>query len=113
MCILGYTGDQTHWAYCPPDAPYGTIDSYPWVCPKTASGDYRESAPYFSNANVIYKGFATGNAENDNAAYMTEERFHFRDAGTNCLDGKPDEKWMNFDADGTIGNDSYLINTAR
>ena len=35
---------------------------------------------------------------------MTEERFHFRDAGTNCLDGKPDEKWMNFDADGTIGN---------
>ena len=35
---------------------------------------------------------------------MREMRFEYRDAGTNCLDGKPDEKWMNFDPDGTIGN---------
>ena len=35
---------------------------------------------------------------------MREMRFEYRDAGTNCLDGKPDEKWMNFDSDGKIGN---------
>ena len=35
---------------------------------------------------------------------MTQQRFNFRDAGTNCLDGNPDDKWMNFDPDGTIGN---------
>ena len=35
---------------------------------------------------------------------MTEKRFEFRDAGSNCLDGFPDEKWMNFKPDGKIGN---------
>ena len=31
-------------------------------------------------------------------------RFEYRDAGSNCLNGKPDDKWMNFDPDGSIGN---------
>ena len=35
---------------------------------------------------------------------MTEKRFEFRDAGSNCLDGFPDEKWMNFEPGGKIGN---------
>ena len=35
---------------------------------------------------------------------MREMRFEYRDAGNNCLDGKPDEKWMNFDPEGKIGN---------
>ena len=47
---------------------------------------------------------ATGDSEHNNAGYMTEKRFEFRDAGSNCLDGFPDEKWMNFKPDGKIGN---------
>ena len=49
-------------------------------------------------------GFPTGDALNDNAKFVTEERFTSRDAGTNCLDGKPDAAWMNFESSGTIGN---------
>ena len=110
MCILGYTGTGTHFAFCPPDANYGTIDSYPWACPQLPDGGYRESAPYFSNPSVNYQGIATGDAEHNNAGYMIEERFAFRDAGSNCLDGNPDEKWMTklangeWDPEGTIGN---------
>ena len=47
---------------------------------------------------------ATGDLEHNNAGYMTDKRFEFRDAGSNCLDGFPDEKWMNFELDGEIGN---------
>ena len=35
---------------------------------------------------------------------MTEQRFISAAAGTNCLDGNPDEAWMNFEPSGTIGN---------
>ena len=35
---------------------------------------------------------------------MRDERFTTAHAGSNCLDGNPDEKWMNFDSEGTIGN---------
>ena len=64
----------------------------------------RGKVPYFSNQNVQIDGFATGDAENDNAEYMTAERFDSRDAGTNCLDGNPDDAWMNFQDSGQIGN---------
>ena len=49
-------------------------------------------------------GVASGSADENNAAYMTEERFNSAAAGTNCLDGNPDDAWMNFEATGTIGN---------
>ena len=96
---LGYEGDRTNWAFCPPDADWGTIDAYMWTC----SGN-RGKVPYFSNQNVKYNGIATGDAENDNAHYVIEQRFDSRDAGTNCLDGKPDDAWMNGEDGGQIGN---------
>ena len=64
----------------------------------------RGKVPYFSNPDIIYEGVPTGDDQNNNAKRMREMRFEYRDAGSNCLDGKPDEKWMNFDSDGTIGN---------
>ena len=70
-----------------------------WTC----SGN-RGKVPYFSNQNVEYNGIATGDAENDNAHYVIEQRFDSRDAGTNCLDGKPDDAWMNGEDGGQIGN---------
>ena len=64
----------------------------------------RGKVPYFSNQNVQIDGFATGDAENDNAIYMIDTRFDSRDAGTNCHDGNPDAAWMNFEDGGQIGN---------
>ena len=74
------------------------------MCPNGPNGHARQEAPYFSNPNVFHEGVPTGDSENNNAGYMTEKRFEFRDAGSNCLDGFPDEGWMNFEADGKIGN---------
>ena len=96
---LGYTGDRTNFAFCPPGGNFGTIDAYMWNC-----DGKRGKVPYFSNQNVKVDGFRTGDAKNDNAKFMTEERFKSRDAGTNCLDGKPDDAWMKFKDGGKIGN---------
>ena len=60
--------------------------------------------PYYSNPNVLIEGIATGTATENNARYMSEQRFKSAAAGTNCLDGNPDEAWMNFQPTGIIGN---------
>ena len=60
--------------------------------------------PYWSNPDVELEGAATGSEIANNAKFMTEERFISAAAGSNCLDGNPDDKWMNFDSEGTIGN---------
>ena len=104
MSFSGYSGTRTNFAFCPPGANYGTLDSYPWDCEPGPNGETRGKVPYFSNPDIIYEGVPTGDDQNNNAKRMREMRFEYRDAGTNCLDGKPDEKWMNFDSDGTIGN---------
>ena len=35
---------------------------------------------------------------------MTENAHKSAAFGTNCLDGNPDDAWMNFEPDGVIGN---------
>ena len=60
--------------------------------------------PYYSNPNVLVDGIATGTETENNARYMSEQRFKSAAAGTNCLDGNPDEAWMNFQPTGIIGN---------
>ena len=97
-------GKRTNFAFCPPRGNYGTICAYQWTCPNGPNGQPRKRAPYFSNPKVSYEGVPTGDAKNNNAAYMTSERFSHRDDGNNCFDGKPDYKWMNFKDNGKIGN---------
>ena len=96
---LGYTGDRTNFAFCPPGGNFGTIDAYMWTCEGK-----RGKVPYFSNQNVKVDGYPTGDANHDNAKFMTKERYKSRDAGTNCLDGNPDDAWMKFKDGGKIGN---------
>ena len=60
--------------------------------------------PYWSNPNVTLDGVATGSESENNAGSMKEGRFESAAAGTNCLDGNPDEAWMNGDPSGIIGN---------
>ena len=64
----------------------------------------RRKVPYFSNPNVDIDGVTTGDEQNNNANFMIEDRFNSRNAGTNCLDGSPDDAWMNFESGGQIGN---------
>ena len=52
----------------------------------------------------MFEGVATGSDLENNAGTMTEGRFDSAAAGTNCLDGNPDEAWMNGEESGTIGN---------
>ena len=74
-------------------------------CPTPPSGEYRKKEPYYSNPNVTFQGFPTGTESQNNAKTMKEKRFANAAAGTNCLDGKPDEAWMNGDdVSGKIGN---------
>ena len=98
------TWSQTNWAYCPPDGEFGTIVAYVWNCAPGPSGEERIRAPYFSNPNVMIDGVATGTDTANNAGYMIQRRFDKAAAGTNCLDGKPDEAWMKGESSGTIGN---------
>ena len=84
---------RTNWGFCPPNGNYGTIEAYVWGCQYGPNGKKRKKAPHFSNPNVCYEDVATGDANNNNAAYITTNRFKSRDLGTNCLDGKPDENW--------------------
>ena len=74
------------------------------MCEPGPNGQSRGKAPYFSNPKVSFEGVPTGDSQNNNAKRMREMRFEYRDAGSNCLDGKPDEKWMKFEPDGKIGN---------
>ena len=48
----------------------------------------------------------TGDHKNNNAAYITANRFKVRAIGSNCLDGKPDDKW-NFGENCKKGQSSY------
>ena len=75
-----------------------------WNCAAGPSGKSRGKAPYWSNPDVEFEGVATGTEINNNAKFMTEERFSSAAAGSNCLDGNPDDAWMNFEPTGTIGN---------
>ena len=90
---LGDKKDRTNFAFCPPDGNYGTIDAYEWKCPKGPNGKKRKKAQYFSNPDVCHEEVPTGDAYNNNAGHMIENRFKYRDVGSNCLDGNPDEKW--------------------
>ena len=83
----------TNFAYCPPKGNYGTIDAYQWTCSKGPNGKTRQKAPHFSNPDVYYQGVPTGDLLNNNAGYITNNRFKSRDKGSNCLDGKPNENW--------------------
>ena len=102
--ISDYTGSNTNWAYCPPGGDYGTIEAYMWTCNPGPSGKSRGKIPNWSNPNVKVDGVATGTETENNAGYMTEQRFKSAEAGTNCLDGNPDEAWMHFKSTGSIGN---------
>ena len=100
----GYTGTRTNFAYCPPDGEFGTIEAYVWNCAKGPSGESRGKVPYWSNPNVMIDGVATGTETDNNAGTMIEGRFDSAAAGTNCLDGNPDDAWMRGDPSGLIGN---------
>ena len=63
------------------------------MCPNGTNGKWREKAPYFSNPDVCYQEVPTGDLKNNNAGYITKNRFKSRDKGSNCLDGKPNEDW--------------------
>ena len=103
--ILGRDyGDRTNFAYCPPAGEYGTIEAYVWNCKPGPSGSGRGKVPYWSNPKVKFEGVATGSDNDNNAKYMKEKRFESASAGTNCLDGNPDEAWMQFKSTGSIGN---------
>ena len=52
----------------------------------------------------MFEGVATGSQDENNAKYIKEKRFESASAGTNCLDGNPDEAWMEFKSTGSIGN---------
>ena len=97
---------RTNFGFCPPNGNYGTIEAYEWRCPNGINGNKRKKAYYFSNPNVFYERVATGDANNNNAAYMTTTRFTSRDLGTNCLDGRPDDDW-NIGFNCNIGQTSY------
>ena len=75
-----------------------------WDCAPGPSGENRGKVPYWSNPNVQVEGIATGSEIENNAKLMTEEAHTSAAAGTNCLDGNPDEAWMNFQSGGNIGN---------
>ena len=60
--------------------------------------------PYWSNPDVELGGTATGSDDENNALTMKEGRAASAAAGTNCLDGKPNEAWMQFESGGVIGN---------
>ena len=97
-------GDRTNFAYCPPAGEFGTIEAYVWNCKPGPSGEGRGKIPYWSNPNVKFEGVATGSPDENNANYIKEKRFESASAGTNCLDGNPDEAWMQFKPTGSIGN---------
>ena len=84
---------DSNFAYCPPEGNYGTIDSYPWECGKGPNGKRRFKAPYFSNPKVCYQGVPTGDAYNNNAEFISRNRFKTQKFGTNCLDGNPTPNW--------------------
>ena len=100
----GYTGSRTNFAYCPPNGEYGTIEAYVWNCAAGPSGEDRGKVPYWSNPAVELQGVATGSDDENNALFMIEGRAASAAAGTNCLDGNPDEAWMKFESGGLIGN---------
>lgn len=96
-------GAMHYRAYCPPGSEWETIETP--SCGPTPSGGYREKEPFYSNPNVMYEGLPTGTESNNNAKAMTERRFQNAAAGTNCLDGNPNEAWMKGDEIfGKIGN---------
>ena len=101
---VGYTGSRTNFAYCPPNGEYGTIEAYVWNCAPGPSGESRGKVPYWSNPAVELQGVATGSDDENNALFMIEGRAASAAAGTNCLDGNPDEAWMKFESGGVIGN---------
>ena len=39
------------------------------------------------------RGVPTGDSQNNNAEFITKNRYKNRDKGNNCLDGKPNEDW--------------------
>ena len=102
--FLGNMNSRTNHAYCPPDGEFGTIEAYVWNCHPGPSGAPRGKLPYYSNPNVQVDGVATGSQTENNAKYMTDNRFASASAGTNCLDGHPDDAWMMFRSDGKIGD---------
>ena len=89
-CFLGNMNSRINHAYCPPDGEFGTIEAYVWNCHPGPSGEPRGKVPYYSNPNAQVDGVATGSQTENNAKYMTDNRFASASAGTNCLDGHPD-----------------------
>ena len=74
------------------------------MCAPGPNGEQRVQIPYFSNPDVIFEGVPTGDAEDNNVGTMRRMRFEYQNAGSNCLDGKPDKMWMDLNPDGMIGN---------
>ena len=60
--------------------------------------------PYFSNPDVSVDGVPTGDAKDNNVGTMRKMRFEYQNAGSNCLDGKPNQMWMDLNPEGVIGN---------
>ena len=85
------------------------------MCAPGPNGEQRVQIPYFSNPDVIFEDVPTGDAEDNNVGTMRRMRFEYQNAGSNCLDGKPDKMWMDLNPDGMIGNNcpngesSYIV----
>ena len=60
--------------------------------------------PYFSNPDVSVDGVPTGDAKDNNVGTMRKMRFEYQNAGSNCLDGKPNQMLMDLNPEGVIGN---------
>ena len=85
--------ENKNFAFCPLGGNYGTIDSYPWKCDKGPNGRDRIKAQYFSNPKVCHEGVPTGDLDNNNAEYISKNRFKIQNFGSNCLDGNPTSEW--------------------
>ena len=77
-----------------------------WNCPKGPNGEKRKKVPYFSNPNVCLEDVPTGDTYNNNAEFITKNRFQSQNVGSNCLDGVPNKEW-NFRKTCKNGQTSY------
>ena len=80
--------DEYNYGYCLPNSLYATVMAYSYNCPAPE----REKILHFSNPEVTYEGLPTGDAENNNARAITEDRDRTSQYGSNCFDGQPDEQ---------------------
>merc|ERR1712020_709670 len=79
-----YDPDDFNYGYCIPGTSYATVMAYTYTCPE---GSKTTRIPYYSNPNVKYEGHATGSVNANNALQMTNQKYGYATAGSNCADG--------------------------